>query len=109
MTTPTSPSIDCPTSILGPTAQGIARVAVLDETAQLLVTFERPISAAQGALLDPKSYSLTGGQRLFPHVISALANPPRTPPELIDRRVLLGLDQLGDFSVYTLTVSGTGI
>src|SRR6266545_5823140 len=109
--TPHPPSIDCPRPNLAPGAQGIARVAVLDAPAQLLVTFERPLTPAQRAyLLDPRSYSLTGGRRLFPHVVSAvLHNPPDTPPDLRDRRVLLGLDGPGDFSVYTLCVGGPGV
>src|SRR5437868_1397881 len=111
MTTPTGPGIDCPTARLRDGMQGIARVAVLDDRAQLVVAFERPLSPALHAyLLDPRGYSLTGGQRLFPHVVAAtLFNPPDTPPDLRNQRVLLQLDGLGDFSVYTLTVSGPDI
>src|SRR5262245_799370 len=111
MTTPTGPSIDRPTPRLREGMQGVARVAVLDERAELVVTFERPLVPAQHAyLLDPRSYGLTGGQRLFPHVIAAtLFNPPGTPPDLLNRRVLLRLDGPGDFSVYVLTVSGPDV
>jgi hypothetical protein len=110
-TTTTLPSIECTNPNLRPGAQGIARVAVLDDRAQLIVTFERPISPAeQPVLTDPRSYILTGGQRLFPHVLSAsLFNPVGTLPDLLHRRVLLQLDGIGDFSVYTLSVSGPDI
>jgi hypothetical protein len=105
------PSIDCTNPNLPPGAQGIARVAVLDDRAQLIVTFERPITAAEQPILtDPRSYALTGGQRLFPHALSAsLYNPVGTLPDLLHRRVLLELDGIGDFSVYTLSVSGPDI
>lgn len=101
----TAPTIVCPTPQLPAGAQGIARVAVDDERALLTVTFERPIPAAQTYLSDPRSYSLTGGQRLFPRILSAAFETPLPGAT----RVLLQLDQAGDFSVYTLTVSGPDI
>jgi hypothetical protein len=94
---------------LPPGAQGIARVAVDDARAQLVVTFYRPITLQQSYLSNPHSYSLTGGQRLFPHVLKAEIYPQTSPPELGNPRVLLTLDGLGDFSIYTLTVSGPDI
>jgi hypothetical protein len=107
----TDPEIQCPNPILSPNAQGVARVAVLDATAELIVTFAHPLTPAQqSTLLDPRRYTLTGGQRLFPRVVAAaLYEPPGTPPELQGRRVLLSLDGEGDFSIYTLTVSGPDI
>src|SRR6185369_2139264 len=58
----------------------------------------------------PRSYSLSGGQRLFPRVLEArMHNPPGTPPDLFNRRILLQLNQTGDFSIYTLFVSAAGI
>ena len=86
-------------------------VAVEDVSAQLVVMFATPISPAQQTyLLDRRSYTLSGGQRLFPRVLSAqLHNPVAGPPDLLNRRVLLQLNQIGDFSIYTLTVSGPDI
>jgi len=101
---------NCPDPQLRPNAQGIARVAVNDTAAQLLVTFEVPITLPQqNYLLNARSYSLSGGERLFPHVLSATLNPPGTPPELQNRLVQLDLDSIGDFSIYTLTVNGPDI
>ena len=94
-----TPSLQCPAPVLRPGAQGIARVAVDDVNAQLTVTFHRPVT--QAYLLNPRSYTLTGGQRLFPRVLEA---------DLVGAMsVLLTLDQTGDFSIYTLTVSGADI
>ncbi|HUZ03386.1 MAG TPA: hypothetical protein VMU89_23830 [Thermomicrobiaceae bacterium] len=103
--------LDCPDPVLRPNAQGIARVAVNDAQAQLVVTFTVPLTPAQRVYaFDPRHYLLTGGERLFPHVVTAtLFNPAGTPPDLVDRRVLLQLDGLGDFSIYTLTVSGPDV
>ena len=49
--------------------QGIERVAVDDAHAQLLVTFFRQPLEPYLALAS--SYTLTGGQRLFPRVVDA--------------------------------------
>jgi hypothetical protein len=90
--------------------QGIERIAVDDARAQLLVTFYRPITLPlESYLLQATSYTLTGGRRLFPHVIKAEISPPASPPQSGSQQVLLTLDGLGDFSVYTLTVSGADI
>jgi hypothetical protein len=103
------PSIVCPSPVLGAGKQGIKRIAVDDAAAQLLVTFWAPLTAAQNYLLQPLNYSLSGGQRLFPRVISAVPGSLDSPPDLDGASVLLNLDQIGDFSVYTLTVSGADI
>lgn len=105
----TVPSIVCPDPVLAAGKQGLKRVAVNDATAQLLVTFWGPVTSAQAYLLSPLSYSLSGGQRLFPRVIEAEAAGLASPPVADSASVLLTLDQLGDFSVYTLTVSGADI
>src|SRR4051812_15967273 len=100
----------CPGAELHPGMQGIERVAVDDARAQLLVTFYRPIvSPERSRLLQPASYTLTGGQRLFPRVLSAELWPPTSPPLSEPREVLLTLDGIGDFSVYTLTVTAPDI
>jgi hypothetical protein len=111
MATDFRPSIDCPDPVLPSGAQGLVRVAVDDAAAQLVALFAEPITAAQQTyLLNPHSYSLSGGQRLFPRIIAAaLHNPAVTPADLFNRRVLLQLDQTGDFSPYTLTVNGPDI
>ena len=105
------PTIDCPDPVLPLGTQGLLRVAVDDAAAQLVLTFAGVITLAQQAdLLNPRSYSLSGGQRLFPRVLEArMHNPPGTPPDLLSRRILLQLNQTGDFSIYTLFVSGAGI
>ncbi|HYK05714.1 MAG TPA: baseplate J/gp47 family protein [Thermoanaerobaculia bacterium] len=107
------PSIRCPRASIAENAQGILRVEVHDDTAQLVVRFAQDVSdPSQAFLFQPGSYTLTGGDRIFPRVVSvapAPFNPPGTPAALIDRRVLLQLDRIGDFSIYTLTVSGPGL
>lgn len=105
-----SPSVDCPAPILAPGAQGIARVAVDDTNARLLVTFLTSFALSPPAyLLNPLSYGLTGGQRLFPRILAATLPPPGSPLSSGNRSVVLTLDSLGDFSIYTLTVSGPDI
>jgi hypothetical protein len=110
MAPPLAPvSLQCPQPELRPGAQGLARVAVDDRNATLVVTFLRPIALpAQAYLLDPRSYTLTGGQRRFPRVLTATPLTA-TPPDPTRPQVRLTLDILGDFSVYTLTVSGPDI
>jgi hypothetical protein len=111
MSDPFAPTIACPAPALPPGAQGLERVAVDDAAARLVVTFARPVALPdQSYLLDPRSYSLTGGQRLFPRVVAAaLFDPAGTPPDLAGRRVALTLSEPGDFSIYTLTVSGPDV
>src|SRR5215203_5797644 len=111
MSTNFRPTIECPDPVLPPGAQGLLRVAVDDGAAQLVLTFAGVITLAQQAsLLNPRSYTLSGGQRLFPRVLEArLHNPPGTAPDLLNRRILLQLNQTGDFSIYTLFVSGQDI
>ena len=107
---PPLPSLQCANADLHPGMQGIERVAVDDVRAQLLVTFFRPIALPlESYLLQAPSYTLTGGQRLFPHVIKAEISPPSSPPQPGPQQVLLTLDGLGDFSVYTLTINGADI
>ena len=100
----------CPGAELHAGMQGIERVAVDDAHAQLLVTFYRPIVLPlKSYLLQPATYTLTGGQRLFPRVLAAATWPVTSPPSSGTSQVLLTLDGLGDFSVYTLSVSGPDI
>jgi Baseplate J-like protein len=102
------PTLICPTPILRPGMQGIERVAVDDQNATLLVTFYQPIlSPDQSFLLKPSSYTLTGGQRLFPHITQADLVPASMPSG--PTQILLTLDGEGDFSIYTLTVSGPNV
>ena len=104
-----SPTIQCPTPVLAPGAQGIARVAVDDANAKLIVTFLNPITSLQQTYLsNALSYTLTGGQRLFPRIITAAMPTPTSPPNA-NQTVVLTLSGLGDFSIYTLTVNGSGI
>jgi len=95
--------------------QGIARVAVDDTNMYLIVSFlaETP---QPSYLFKPSSYSLTGGQRFFPRILKAAPYQPASPPAPASSppmqgtpAVLLTLDQAGDFSIYTLTVSGPDI
>jgi hypothetical protein len=104
------PGIVCPDPQLGAGMQGIARIAVDDANAVLLVTFQRPIMLPQDAfLLDVRNYVLTGGASIFPRVTSAQLSGVGSPPFTDEPSILLGLTALGDFSVYTLTVSGPSI
>ena len=105
-----TPSIQCPSPVLRPGAQGIARVAVDDVNAQLIVAFRAPITLPQQSyLFNPLSYTLTGGQRLFPRVLKADPYNATSPPGPDGGTVLVTLDGEGDFSIYTLTVSGPDI
>ncbi|HVN06240.1 MAG TPA: hypothetical protein VMT86_17580 [Bryobacteraceae bacterium] len=105
------PTLACPQPMLHPGMQGMERVGVDDVNGQLTVTFFRTITLpAESYLLQPGSYVLTGSQRLFPKVISAAIVPLGSPPVMGGpTQVLLQLDAIGDFSVYTLTVSGPDI
>jgi hypothetical protein len=105
-----SPSLACPRPEPAPGAQGIARIAVDDRLATLVVTFLQPITLpAESYLLDSRSYALSGGQRRFPRVLRVEPAGAGSPPDPGRRQLRLTLDQLGDFSVYTLTVSGPDI
>lgn len=105
-----SPGIRCPAPTLAPEAQGVARIAVDDVNKELTVVFLAPITASQAKYLgSPLSYTLTGGQRLFPRILSATLPAPASPPGPDAQSVVLALDGLGDFSIYTLTVSGPDI
>lgn len=104
------PTIQCPDPVLMPGAQGIARVAVDDASARLIVSFLNPITPAQQSYLtNTLSYSLTGGQRLFPRVLTATMPRPSSPPDSEDQAIVLTLSGLGDFSIYTLTVNGPDV
>ena len=104
------PSINCPAPALAPGAQGVARVAVDDANAKLTVVFLTPIAPSQRLYLgSPLSYTLTGGQRLFPRILAATLPVVTSPPSPDSQSVVLTLDSLGDFSIYTLTVSGPDI
>src|SRR5262245_14078704 len=79
---PGLPSLQCSNAVLHDGMQGIARVAVDDTRALLVVTFLRPIALpGQSYLFDAGSYSLNGGQRLFPRVIKAGPPPTSSPPQ----------------------------
>jgi hypothetical protein len=107
---PVIPSLACPNPQLHPGTQGIARVAVDDANAQLLVTFLAPIVLPQQSfLLNPASYSLFGGQRIFPRVVAVELPGAASPPIADSATLVLTLNNLGDFSIYTLTVSGPNI
>ncbi|HKR66713.1 MAG TPA: baseplate J/gp47 family protein [Thermoanaerobaculia bacterium] len=108
-----APSIRCPAATIAANAQGLLRVEVRDTDAQLIVRFEKDVTdPSQAFLFLPESYVLTGGERIFPRVASVDAtpyNPPGTPQALHNKRLVLHLNRIGDFSIYTLTVSGPGL
>ena len=94
-----TPSVQCPDPVLGPGMLGIDRVAVDDANARLTVVFLSPVALpAQNFLLTPSSYTLTGGQRLFPRILRVDFPPPTSPPSPIES-VILTLDAIGDFSI----------
>jgi len=104
------PSLNCPNPQPHPGTQGIVRVAVDDSRAQLLVTFLAPIILPQQSfLLNPSSYNLFGGERLFPKVIAAELASAASPPVGDAATIVLTLNTLGDFSIYTLVVGGPNI
>jgi hypothetical protein len=83
-------------------------VAIDDALATLTATFE--LKDTNGVdqplppfIFDPRSYTLTGGHRLFPRIVEVAADTAS------DRQVILTLDTGGDFSIYTLTISGPGL
>src|SRR5262245_27903239 len=96
-TVPIPPSIHCPNATLGAEVQGIVAVAVgdpaspykADRERDLVVTFNLPLHPGFPDLLFPTSYSLTGGQTIFPRIL--LANAYSTDP----RQVILTLDTVG--------------
>jgi len=108
-----APSINCPRATIAPNAQGLLRVEVKDDAAQLIVRFERDVTDPSQAFLRlAESYVLTGGERIFPRVTSVDPtpyNPAGTPAALLNKRLLLQLNRIGDFSIYTLTVNGPGL
>jgi hypothetical protein len=98
-------NISCPEPSIQPGAVGIRTVeAHEDATPPLLIVTLMPADAVALAseLLDRRRYSLTGGARLHPRVTAV------RPGQRGDQ-VILELDGLGDFSVYTLTVSGSSV
>jgi len=101
-----APAIRCPKATLATNAQGVLRVTVLDDSAQLIVRFARDVTnPPQPLLLRATSYTLTGGERIFPRILSASVHNTGVPTALQNRLILLQLDRIGDFSTYTLTVS----
>lgn len=106
----TAPSIHCPNATPAAGKQGMLRISFLpaadgsvDET-KLVVTFIQPI-ATTPFLLEVRSYSMTGGQRIFPRIVSVEKYPPDMPHDFSHDSVVLKLNEVGDFSVYTLTVN----
>ncbi len=109
MGTSAIPILDCPVSAPRPGTLGLMRVSVDDANSRLLVTFEFKNAttgvdlALPATALEANRYSITGGTRRFPHAVKAEAVAGS------DRQILLTLDQIGDFSVYTLTFSDPNI
>ncbi len=99
-------SIHCPGAEPPDGKQGIKRIAVglpgsgasdPDREKHLIVTY---YEAPGLSLCQADAYRITGGHRLFPRVIDA------KPYSTAEPQVKLTLDQVGDFSVYTLTARG---
>lgn len=96
------PALRCPAEALEPGKQGLGPIAVDDARATLAVTFLADLTSAQLAYLKRSgSYALTGGHRRHPRVVAV--DPP------VGRTVTLRLNEIGDFSVYTLVVTGPDI
>jgi hypothetical protein len=113
MAAPLLPPLDCSEPVLRAGAQGILRVAVPDGPPRLLITLAKEITDGAGATLpgaeyalDRGSYSLTGGQRRFPRIVAAELPAPNLPNA---REVALTLEVPGDFSIYTLSLSGPDV
>jgi hypothetical protein len=95
---PTSLVADNPQ--LSPGLEGIDFVAFDEAGSVLRVTFKRPV-APFAYLMQTNSYALVGGRRIVPRITAARPMDPLT--------VGLALDKTGDFSNYTLIVSGPDI
>lgn len=109
MATSLTSSIQCPSRVLAAGMQGILRVAVDDQNAKLTVIFKAPIVLPDQVFLqNPLNFNLTGGERIRPVVLKAEIASSTSPPQA-NPGVILTLDMLGDFSIYTLTVSGASI
>lgn len=95
------PTVLCPRPAPRAASQGLAAIAVGATQRELTVTLIAPV-AGGSYLFEPRRYALTGGRRLHPRVLAVAAGGQ--PDQLV-----LQLDQPGDFSIYTLTVSGADI
>lgn len=109
--------IHCPDTVLPEHAQGIVRIMVddpdlleiprQDREKRLVVKFKEPVTPS---LLKASAYSLTGGQRIFPRIVSAAPlDKNNSQVDRDDSRVVLTLDKVGDYSIYTLTVNSPDI
>jgi hypothetical protein len=96
MTTP----IACAHAVPRVNSQGLDGIEVSHDQRSLTVRLLADVSSGS-PLLDPASYTLTGGRRLHPRVTNVALGAPK--------QVVLTLDQPGDFSLYTLTVRGDRI
>ena len=106
-----APIIDCPQPNLIEGMVGLKRVDVSVTDTELTVTFEgvfpptEHLELAQ-EVLDPRKWALTGGTRLHPRIVGvSYVNQGPIQPAL-GAAVTLALDQGGDFSVYSLTLTG---
>ena len=106
-----APIIDCPQPNLIEGMVGLKRVDVSVTDTELTVTFEgvfpptEHLELAQ-EVLDPRKWALTGGTRLHPRIVGvSYVNQGPIQPAL-GAAVTLTLDQGGDFSVYSLTLTG---
>jgi hypothetical protein len=104
--------IDCPEPNLIPGMVGLKRVDVSDTDTELTVTFEGVFPPTEhpelaDEVVDPRKWALTGGTRLHPRITAvSYVNPPHTPIQPVAGvAVTLKLDQGGDFSVYSLTLT----
>jgi hypothetical protein len=100
-TLPFVPSITCPPPTPRCSSQGIDSIEVSHDQRSLTVTFLEDILAGT-YLYETSRYAIAGGRRLNPHVLSVVAGP-------MPRQLVLQLDQRGDFSIYTLSISGPDI
>lgn len=104
---PSAPSIHCPNAVPGP-GLGIQRIVVDDNARKLLVTFTKKANELtdeqKTRLRSPSAYALTGGSRIFPRIVSVEISA--APAEITAE---LQLDEIGDFSIYTLTIGGPDV
>jgi hypothetical protein len=82
-------------------SQGLGAVEVSHDQKQLTVTFIKDVPLGS-RLFEPGTYALTGGRRLHPRVLAVTSGASLN-------QLVLHLDQPGDFSIYTLTVSSSDI
>ena len=83
-----------------PKGQGISRIDVRGpgDLGKILDVYFYKIISTNSKLLDKKSYSIVGGERILINVLSVDIDP------LDSKHIILNVDKVGDFSNYVLQI-----